>query len=81
MKFLRIVLLLAVLSLAISWLFYYITADTIVASWQSKLGEIGTIGIVIFVFLLIIYIIAKSAVKSALALRKKRPPQNGGPKV
>ncbi len=81
MKSLRTVLLFAVLSFAISGLFYYVTEGTVVATWQDKLMEIATVAVIIFVVLLIIYIIAKSAVKSAMALRKKKPPQNGGPKV
>lgn len=81
MKLIRIILLFAVVSFAIAGLFYYLTAGTVVANWQAKLGEIATTAVIIFVFLLVIYIIAKTTVKSAMALRKKRPPQNGGPKV
>jgi amino acid transporter len=81
MKTLRSVLLIALLAFVIAGLFFYLTDGTIAATWQSKLGEIATIALVIFVVLMIIYIIAKSAVKSTMALRKKRPPQNGGPQV
>jgi amino acid transporter len=82
MKNLRSVLLIAVLSFTIAGLFFYVTDGTITATWQSKLGEIATIALVIFLVLMIIYIIAKSAVKNTLAMRnKKRPPQNEGPKV
>lgn len=81
MKTLRSVLLIAVLSFIIAGLFFYLTDGTITATWQSKLGEIATIAAIIFVVMLVLYIIAKSAVKSTMALRKKRPPQNGGPQV
>ncbi|KOS07545.1 hypothetical protein AM493_16970 [Flavobacterium akiainvivens] len=81
MKSLRTVLLFVVLAFVLSGLFYYLTAGTVVATWQAKLMEIATVAIFIFIVLLIIYIIAKTVVKTTTAITKKRPPQNGSPKV
>jgi uncharacterized membrane protein YidH (DUF202 family) len=81
MKFLRTALMFAVLAFAIAALFFYLTDGTITATWQSKLGEVATVAAVIFVVLMIIYIIARAAVKSATAITKKRPPKTGGTQV
>ena len=79
MKFTRI-LMLAVLSLAISGLMFYVTAGVIRSSWTDIIGEIITTAIIIFVLLLIVYIIARSAAKKAIAARKKSLPNQEGPK-
>jgi len=79
MKFTRIVLL-AIASLAISGLMFYLTAGVIRSSWGDIIGEILTTAIIIFVVLLIIYAFARSAAKRAIALRKKGLPDQEGPK-
>ena len=79
MKFTRIVLL-AIASLAISGLMFYLTAGVIRSSWGDIIGEILTTAIIIFVVLLIIYAFARSAAKRAIALRKKGLPDKEGPK-
>ena len=80
MKLMRI-LMLAVLSLAISGLMFYVTAGVIRSSWTDIIGEIFTTAIIIFVLLLIVYIIARSAAKKAIAARKKGLPNQEGPKL
>jgi len=79
MKFTRIVLL-AIASLAISGLMFYLTAGVIRSSWGDIIGEILTTAIIIFVVLLIVYAFARSAAKRAIALRKKGLPDQEGPK-
>ncbi|MES2485897.1 MAG: hypothetical protein V4581_08105 [Bacteroidota bacterium] len=81
MNFKRAVLLFAIVSLALSSLLYLVTPNTIKSSWSAKLAEVGTVAVVIFVFLLILYIIAKTVFKSAMAVRKKSLPKKEGPKV
>lgn len=76
MKLLKIALQLAFLSLAISALLYYITAGVVRSSWVDILGEIFTTALILFIIMLIIYIIAKSVVKTAMAMRKKSLPKN-----
>ena len=79
MKFTRI-LMLAMLSLAISGLMFYVTAGVIRSSWTDIIGEILTTGIIIFILLLIVYVIARSAAKKAIEARKKSLPNQEGPK-
>ena len=79
MKFTRIAML-AVASLAISGLLFYVTAGVIRSSWGDIIGEVVTTAIIIFVVLLIIYAIARSAAKRAIAVRKKGLPDQEGPK-
>jgi len=79
MKFTRI-LQLAVLSLAISGLLFYVTAGVIRSSWGDIIGEIFTTAIILFVVLLIIYVVARSAAKKAIAARKKGLPDKEDPK-
>lgn len=81
MKFLRTVLLLVIIAFALSGLFYYLTAGTVVDSWQGKLMEISTVAVIIFIVLLIIYVIAKTTVKTTKAITKKKPPKPGAPQV
>jgi hypothetical protein len=82
MKLLKIALRLAFLSLAISALLFYITAGVVRSSWIGILGEIFTTALVLFIFLLIAYIIAKTVVKTAGAVRKKSlPNKEEGPKL
>jgi hypothetical protein len=81
MKFTRAVLLFAIVSIALSGLIYFINPGTIINSWTDKLMEVGTVALIIFIFLLILYIILKMALKSAMAVRKKNLPKQGGPKV
>ena len=76
MKLLKIALRLAFFSLAISGLLYYVTAGVVRSSWVDILGEIFTTALIIFIFLLIAYVIAKSVVKTAVAMRKKSLPKN-----
>jgi hypothetical protein len=79
MKGIRI-LMLAVASLVISVLIYYITDGVIRSSWGDIIGEICTTAVILFVVLLLIYIIARSAAKKAIAARKKSLPNQEGPK-
>jgi len=83
MKLLRVVLIFAVLSFALAGLFYYLTDNVIVSSWSAKMAEIGTIAIIIFIIMMILYVIAratvKGATKGASALRKKKPSDPEGP--
>jgi len=79
MKFTRI-LMLAVASLAISGLLFYVTAGVIRSSWGDIIGEILTTAVIIFVVLLVIYIIARSAARRAIAVRKKGLPDQESPK-
>jgi len=79
MKLMRI-LMLAVVSLAISGLMFYVTAGVIRSSWTDIIGEIITTAIIIFIVLLIIYVIARTAAKKAIAARKKSLPNQEGPK-
>ncbi len=81
MKILRTLLLFAILAFALSALFFFMTDGTITATWQSKLGEIATIAVIIFIVLLIIYAISRTVIKSATAITKKRPPKPGAPQV
>lgn len=76
MKLIRLVLIFAVVSFAISGIMFYLGDGVIQASWGAKFGEMGVMAIIIFIFLIIIYSIAKSAAKSAVALRKKSLPKN-----
>ena len=79
MKLMRI-LMLAVLSLVLSGLLFYVTAGVIRSSWTDIIGEIITTAIIIFIVLLIIYVIARTAAKKAIAARKKSLPNQEGPK-
>jgi cytochrome b subunit of formate dehydrogenase len=76
MKLLKIALQLAFLSLAISGLLFYVTAGVIRSSLIDILGEIFTTALILFIFLLVAYVIAKTVVKTAIAARKKSLPNN-----
>ncbi len=80
MKFIRTVLIIAIFSMALSALYYYL-ADNVVktASWEDEIGEIATVGAFIFAFFLILYVIVKSLAKGARAVGKKKPSQPGRP--
>jgi|GEM_PF-2277071 len=72
MKLVRLVLIFAVVSFALSGLMFYLGDGVIQASWGAKFGEMGVMAIIIFIFLIIIYSIAKAMVRGTMAARKKR---------
>lgn len=76
MKLIRLVLLFAVVSFAISGMMFFLGDGVIQATWGAKFGEIGVMAIIIFVFLIILYSIAKAVAKGAMAARKKSLPKN-----
>jgi len=81
MKFIRAVLLIAIVSLVMSALIYIVTPDTIQNSWIDKIGEIVTVTLIIFIFLMLVYIIAATVIKRAMSGRKKSLPNQEGPKI
>ncbi|MXN92901.1 hypothetical protein GR160_16870 [Flavobacterium sp. Sd200] len=81
MKLIRLVLMFAVVSFAISGIMFYLGDGVIQATWGAKFGEIGVMAIFIFIFLIIIYSIAKAVAKGAAAARRKSFPQNNQDKL
>ncbi len=76
MKLIRLVIIFAVVSFAISGIMFFLGDGVIQATWGAKFGEMGVMAIIIFIILIILYSIAKAVVKGAAAARKKSLPNN-----
>jgi hypothetical protein len=60
--------------MAIAGLFFYLSDDVVkYASWTDSIGEIATVGLFVFLFLFVVYIIAKGVARGAGAITKKKP--------
>jgi len=82
MKLLRNMLIIAVFSMGLSALFFYRNNDVVkTASWADEIGEIATVGLFIFIFTFVLYLIARTAMKGAKAVTKKKPSNTEGPQV
>lgn len=79
MKLLRNVFIIAVFSMGLSALFYYMNSEVVkTASWVDAIGEITTVAIFIFIFTFILYSIARGVTKGARAVTKKKPSNQEG---
>ena len=64
------VLLFAVIALAASiFVFYY--NNVIKASWQGTLYEIGVVAVLVFIFLIIGFVVAKMLIKTSISIKNK----------
>ncbi|AWH83911.1 hypothetical protein HYN59_01735 [Flavobacterium album] len=60
--------------MGLSALFYYRNSEVVkTSSWVDEIGEIATVGVFIFIFTFILYLIARSVTKGARAITKKKP--------
>lgn len=72
----------AIFSMGLSALFYYKNNDVVkTASWVDEIGEIATVGLFIFIFTFVLYLIARTVMKGAKAVTKKKPSNSEGPQV
>ncbi|WP_294819725.1 hypothetical protein [uncultured Flavobacterium sp.] len=80
MKLLRNIMIMAIFSMGLSALLYYKNSDVIkTASWVDEIGEIATVGLFIFIFTFVLYLIARTVVKGARTVAKKKPSDAEGP--
>jgi hypothetical protein len=85
MRTLRRLLILFILSVIVVVAFYFIMDDVVVSSWSTKLGEIITSVISVFVFITIAYyaiqllktLFSKGS-KTVQGIAKKSPPKKEG---
>lgn len=78
MKLVKRMIFIAIVSLFLAGMFYYLTDGVVKSTWAAMIAEIGTITLVIFIFAMIAYVIAKSVVKGTMAVRKKKPSDREG---
>lgn len=64
------VLLFAVIALAAS-IFVFYNNNVIKASWQGTLYEIGVVAVLVFIFLIIGFVVAKMLIKTSIAIKNK----------
>jgi hypothetical protein len=77
MKSLKTIFILLLLSSAISAVIYYLTAGTITATLTDIIGEIAVVAVPVFIFLLFVYLIARSIGKKVKGNKKSLPNQEG----
>lgn len=64
------VLLFAVIALAAS-IFVFYNNNVIKNSWQGTLYEIGVVAVLVFIFLIIGFVVAKMLIKTSIAIKNK----------
>lgn len=64
------VLLFAVIALAAS-IFAFYNNNIVKASWQCTLYEIGVVAVLVFIFLIIGFVVAKMLIKTSIAIKNK----------
>lgn len=64
------VLLFAVIALAAS-IFVFYNNNIVKASWQGTLYEIGVVAVLLFIFLIIGFVVAKMLIKTSIAIKNK----------
>ncbi len=79
MTLLRNIMIMAIFSMGLSALFYYQNNEVVkTASWTDEIGEIATVGVFIFIFTFVVYLVARTVVKGAKAVTKKKPSNTEG---
>lgn len=70
------ILLFAVIALAAS-LFVFYNNNVIKNSWQGTVYEVGVVAVLVFLFLIIGYSVAKLLIKTAIAVKNKPSKKKG----
>jgi hypothetical protein len=70
-------LVLLLLSVAISVALFFINSSVIESTWADKISEIGVLTIPIFILVCLLYYINRAMVRKVRGIAKKKPSENG----
>ena len=73
MKLIRRLVLLYMIALLISSSLFFINSDVVVSNWHTRVYEVITVSIPVFLVILLLYAIIKAISKGARAVKKQKP--------